>query len=241
MTRPIGRTVLLTVVALVLGAAGIGAVGATAASAHRAEPHTKSRAHRGAKQARAKRRARGVRKTRGQRGPKGGRGPRGAKGAPGPRGPKGDTGPQGAKGDTGPQGAKGDTGAQGPGATGLVADMTISATRRVIGRVGPFTLSASCTQSGGFVTLTVYAAGPAATVDGSITRLAGLNLVSGMAFADSSQTPVQIGSFGNGPGMSPTAYYAGNILTGAGNLHAEAVFGVSAGRCRVSVVSYPFG
>lgn len=242
MTRPIGRTVLLTVVAIVLGAAGVGAVGASAASAPRADAPAKSRAHRGAKQARAKRRARVVRGKRGPRGAKGAPGPRGAKGEPGARGPKGDAGPQGAKGDAGSQGVKGDTGAQGPGATGLVLDMNVSADTRpsAIGRAGPFTLSASCIDSGSGVTLTVYASGPAATVDGSITRVSSTTPVSGMPFTDSSQTPVEVVSVSTGGVLGPWAYYSGNIVSAAGNIHAEGVFTASAGRCRVSVVSYPF-
>lgn len=233
MTRPSGRTVLLLVLVLALGVAGAGPAGAAANSS----PAKSTRAG-----ARAKKRKAPVRRGRaGPRGPKGDAGPRGPKGDAGARGPKGDAGP---KGDTGTQGPKGDTGPSGPGAKGFAIDLTAtsSATRQTIGRAGPFTLSATCRQDGGDVELTLYVAGPAATVDGYITRNipAGTTLVTGIPFPDSSQSPEPLATVGTGPALSTAAYYSGNIAAATGGLHAEASLAVIGDGCRVSLVSYPF-
>ncbi|MDO8210647.1 hypothetical protein [Conexibacter sp. CPCC 206217] len=258
MRRSIERVALLA--GLALGAAVAGPVGSAAAAAHPADARANTDRDRGAaqakaakkkparasKRARARRRAQVVRGRTGPRGAKGGPGPAGGRGEAGARGPKGENGGQGPKGDSGPQGPKGDTGPQGPGATGIARDMTPtpSGTPHVLGRAGPFTLSATCTQDGADVLLTLFVAGPAATVDGYITRegLGGTNttLVSGVQFADSSSSPVELVSVGTAPIRGPRARYSGSIFTAAGGVQAEGTFAASAGACRASVVSYPF-
>jgi hypothetical protein len=121
---------------------------------------------------------------------------------------------------------------------------TASATPDVLGRAGPFTLSATCVQDGADVLFTLFIAGPAATVDGYITREGPLGtattLVSGMQFANSSQAPVALVTVGTAPVQASKAHYSGSIFTTAGNIRAEGSFAASAGGCRVSFVSYPF-
>lgn len=233
MTRRNARTVLLLVLAFSIGAASVGPAGAAAAPGANQAKGTRAAA-KGRRKGRAPVR-------RGTKGPKGDTGPRGPRGADGPRGPKGDSGPQGPKGDTGPQGPKGETGPQGPGATGLARTLTATSagTPQTIGRAGPFTLSATCRQDGGDVVLTLFVAGPAATVDGYITS-GGTTLVTGISFDDSTSSPEQLATVGGGPVPSTAAYYSGNIFTATGGLHAESTLAIVAEGCRVSVVSYPF-
>jgi hypothetical protein len=61
--------------------------------------------------------------------------------------------------------------------------------------------------------------------------------VNGQLFPNS---PVQLPSLSVQTGGTATAYYEGNIFSSAGNIHAEASFGLRLDRCRVCEVSYPF-
>jgi hypothetical protein len=118
-------------------------------------------------------------------------------------------------------------------------DTVLADARHPIGRAGPFTLSASCAETGvNLDELIVYVEGPApATVDGYFTTPAGTTMVNGQLFPNS---PVTLPSLNVPAGGTATAYYEGNVFSSAGNIHAEASFGLSSGRCRVSEVSYPF-
>jgi hypothetical protein len=84
-------------------------------------------------------------------------------------GPKGATGPQGPQGS---QGGPGNTGPQGPGATSLVYNATGTASPApiMVGTMGPWTLTAKCTQSGTDTGIEVDLSGtPGYAADGSAT------------------------------------------------------------------------
>jgi hypothetical protein len=83
----------------------------------------------------------------------------------GPRGAAGATGASGSAGSVGPTGP---SGPQGPGATNIVYDATgvASPTPTAIGSIGPYSLTAICSGSGGTTAIELFMTGPSLRVDG---------------------------------------------------------------------------
>jgi hypothetical protein len=75
-------------------------------------------------------------------------------------------GPKGPAGLKGPKGATGNTGPQGPGAATINYYTPANGTSAAIGKIGPYTLSGTCTLSAGKVTFSVLLSGPGTTIDG---------------------------------------------------------------------------
>ncbi len=90
-------------------------------------------------------------------------------GPTGPAGAIGHTGPGGPAGPAGPPGATGATGPQGPRATKLVYNDsgTAAPPGTTIGAMGPYTVTATCTQpASGTTDLEVFVTGPGGQLDG---------------------------------------------------------------------------
>jgi hypothetical protein len=102
----------------------------------------------------------------------------------GPQGPKGLQGP---KGDNGQNGSQGIQGVPGPGGVILHVDTTQAFSTTTLGHLGPWTITATCTNDGTTAVTQVRAVGPANTVaDGSEVTGTG-----GFVYSDGgSQAPI---------------------------------------------------
>jgi hypothetical protein len=113
----------------------------------------------------------------------------------GPAGSTGATGASGATGAPGARGGTGGTGPQGPGATNATFDTTgtASPTPTTLGAMGPWTMSATCSETSGVTTGTFYYAGPGGRVDGIIglgeNTATGTTELYSSAFGPTSSTP----------------------------------------------------
>ena len=87
-------------------------------------------------------------------------------------GPTGAAGATGAAGSAGSVGPTGPSGPQGPGATKIVYDATGSAspTPTAIGAIGPYSMTATCSGSGGTTAVELFLTGPSGRVDGLIVN-----------------------------------------------------------------------
>ena len=167
-------------------------------------------------------------------------GPAGPQGPQGLRGLQGPQGPRGVQGLPGPGGQQGQQGPAGPAGTVLHVDRTTPFTNLTLGKVGAWTLVASCQNVLGVGTLDVRALGPSDSVeDGSdvgTTAVVYSQIGDNMKVGDDLATvsgqsfdAVNVDLFSPGAGRAHVSLFKYEV--GPGN--------ASGFRCKISGTAYP--